>query len=130
MPFDPWIGVDFDGTLASYGELGTSAMGTPIPLMVERVKRWLAAGQAVRIMTARASATNQNRRQDIERIHMWCHKHLGCILPVTAEKDFGMIALWDDRAVAVEPNFGLALSESDTDPLSIEEELDMTWVGK
>jgi len=59
-----WIGVDLDGTLAIYTELTPLLkIGEPIPPMVDRVKRWIAEGHEVRIMTARmpfpiAGATN------------------------------------------------------------------------
>ena len=48
-----WIGVDLDGTLAEYHGWNDGKIGEPIQLMVERVKRWLAEGKSVRIMTAR-----------------------------------------------------------------------------
>jgi len=52
-----WIGVDLDGTLAfDEGWKGHQHIGPPIPLMLERVKRWLAMDIEVRIFTARASA--------------------------------------------------------------------------
>ena len=38
-----WVGVDLDGTLATYDEWrGIEHVGEPIAPMVERVKRWLA----------------------------------------------------------------------------------------
>ena len=49
-----WIGVDLDGTLAEYHGWNGS-IGKPIAPMVDRVKRWLAEGVEVRIMTARVS---------------------------------------------------------------------------
>ena len=33
-------------------------------------------------------------------------KHIGQELEVTCTKDFGMIELWDDRAIRVEKNTG------------------------
>lgn len=43
-----------DGTLAVYDEWrGAHHIGEPIPLMVARVKDWLAAGKVVKIFTAR-----------------------------------------------------------------------------
>lgn len=42
-------------------------------------------------------------RAHIER---WCLEHIGIVLPVTNVKDYGMIELWDDRAVQVIPNTG------------------------
>jgi hypothetical protein len=115
-----WIGVDLDGTLAHYDSWrGVEHVGEPIGPMVERVKRWLAAGLDVRIFTARVDGgtvalsmgdKNGEAHRDVERvvqhIHEWCDRHIGQRLPVTCKKDYGMIELWDDRAVQVEPNTG------------------------
>src|SRR5690242_5094505 len=98
-----WIGVDLDGTLATYGGWkGPGHIGEPIPVMVERVKNWLAAGQEVRIFTARAAASNMVNEsgdadnkafadQQITLIGDWCELHIGQRLAVTATKDFAMI---------------------------------------
>lgn len=128
-PVSGWYGVDFDGTLANYEswETNGTGLGTPIPLMLERVRRWLAQGIEVRIFTARAASNSRNREKDIERIGNWTEMYLGKRLRVTAEKDFNMIALWDDRAVAVEANSGEALHDHHTDPLTAEEELVLAW---
>jgi len=41
-----WIGVDLDGTLAEYGDwIGIEHIGKPIPLMIARVKSWIAEGK-------------------------------------------------------------------------------------
>lgn len=108
-----WIGVDLDHTLAKYesGMAGTGQVGEPIPLMVERVKARLSEGWEVRIMTARVNRMpgwdHEAARKSIEE---WCEEHLGQKLRVTNEKDFEMICLYDDRAVAVEPDTGRLLS--------------------
>lgn len=119
-----WVGVDFDRTLAEYVNWETNGrnLGKPIAPMVERVKRWIASGQPVKIFTARAATNSRNRAEDIALIRQWCSEHIGAALPVTAEKDFNCIAIWDDRSVAVVPNIGIALHEADEDPLSMEEE--------
>ena len=97
-----WIGVDLDGTLAEYyGWKGPGDIGKPIEVMVLRVLRWLAKGKVVKIFTARAFLPSQ-----IPPVKAWCKEHLGCELPVTCVKDFGMYELWDDRAVQVIPNTG------------------------
>jgi hypothetical protein len=97
-----WIGVDLDGTLAIYGSWkGHEHIGEPIELMVERVKYWLAQGQEVRIVTARAGVALA-----VPAIKAWCEKHIGQELAVTDRKDFEMVELWDDRAVRVEHNTG------------------------
>lgn len=117
----PWIGVDLDGTLAHYGKfIGPTHIGEPIPLMVERVKAWLKSGVQVKIMTARvyAPALTDNvsedefnrRNRDARRARMaieeWCALHIGHTLEVTCTKDYGMLELYDDRAVQVEKNTG------------------------
>lgn len=104
-----WIAVDLDGTLAQYDSWkGPVHIGEPVPQMLERVKWWLAQGFDVRIFTARVCMDGTGEgiivRQAIEG---WCQKHLGRVIPVTNVKDFGMVELWDDRAVQVIPNTGL-----------------------
>lgn len=116
MSTSGWIGVDLDGTLAEYhGWNGCDQIGAPIPLMVERVKNWLAGGVDVRIFTARAHSwmaeNDEAKRQALYEeiivpIRLWCDKVFGQPLPVTCVKDFGMIELWDDRAFGVECNTG------------------------
>lgn len=122
MSNNKWIGVDFDGTLAYYDRWQGTKLGEPVPLMVRRIKRWLAEGVEVRIMTARVSSRNQAMRlengEDMweaeshrKAIEDWCELHLGQRLQVTAEKDFLMGELWDDRAVTVGYNTGLCLTK-------------------
>lgn len=104
-----WIGVDLDGTLAEYGEWkGPEHIGEPVPAMAFRVRNWLADDRDVRIFTARASGNRQSLEleQTIRHINEWCVKHFGKELPVTCQKDYGMVELWDDRCVQVEPNTG------------------------
>lgn len=101
-----WIGVDLDGTLA-YHETGNQNMnfiGAPIPAMVDRVKGWLAEGKEVRIFTARVAEDFSGTI--IQRIQAWCLENIGAVLPVTNQKDYSMVELWDDRAVQVIPNTG------------------------
>lgn len=105
----PWIGVDLDGTLAKYETWGgPEQIGEPVPLMVERVKQWLWRGIHVKIMTARASYPNPIGRAAIEE---WCEKHIGQVLEITCSKDLAMVALYDDRAIQVEPNTGKLVGE-------------------
>lgn len=113
-----WIGVDFDGTLAVYdGWKGPGELGEPVPEMVERVRRWLAEGRDVRVFTARVY-TDGSPARSVEAtfarhaIADWCNKHLGKVLPITCTKDYGMIELYDDRAVSVEANTGRLLAPS------------------
>jgi hypothetical protein len=105
-----YIAVDLDGTLAHYnsGEFKELVIGAPIPKMVDRVKKWLAEGKEVRIFTARVSH-EEEREEIIRAIEEWCEKHIGQKLAVTNIKDYGMIELWDDRAIQVIPNKGITL---------------------
>lgn len=115
--FNGWIGVDLDGTLAYYdGWKGPNHIGEPVPLMLNRVKRMLADGKDVRIFTARVYGLRQDDiglapRNDalISKLAImnWCEKHLGKVLPITCTKDYGMIQLFDDRAVQIVPNTGI-----------------------
>lgn len=104
-----WIGVDLDGTLAQYDTWrGIEHVGEPVPAMLERVKRWLTEGKEVRIFTARVNPNQEKRSLDRVRhwIEVWCIQHIGQKLPITCEKDYGMVELWDDRCVQVECNTG------------------------
>lgn len=96
-----WIGVDFDGTLAVYAG-DDPRISPPVMPMVERVLGFLKDGYEVRIMTARAVCPKQT-----EGVQDWCLQHLGVKLPVTDRKDFGMIALYDDRAFGVIKDTGI-----------------------
>lgn len=106
-----WIGVDLDGTLAYYDEWrGVTHIGAPIPVMVERVKRWLVEGKDVRIFTARVSGFDEETAY--ETIRAWCRVVFGKELLITCTKDYRMIALYDDRCIQVEPNTGRLIGES------------------
>jgi hypothetical protein len=97
-----WIGVDLDGTLAFYDIWrGLEHIGPPVPLMVGRVKEWLSNGITVKIFTARASVP-----ECTPHIQAWCKEHIGVVLEITNVKDFGMIALYDDRAYRIIENTG------------------------
>jgi hypothetical protein len=110
-----WIGVDLDGTLAEYGGWkGEDHIGEPVPAMAARVRLWLAEGREVRVFTARVfdgyTVVGNRARKSADDIRSiiqdWTYRHFGVRLPVTCTKDYGMIELWDDRAVQIEPNTG------------------------
>ena len=106
-----WIGVDLDGTLAECdGWENSNHIGKPVPLMLDRVKRWIAEDINVKIFTARVSSKNPNKDEEYKIIKDWCKKYVGVELDITAEKDFYMFELWDDRCVPVEINTGLIMS--------------------
>jgi hypothetical protein len=105
MSTQGWIGVDLDGTLAHYdGWKGHTHIGAPIPAMVDRVKGWIAEGQKVKIFTARVAATGNELNEVKSYVAAWCSEHIGAVLEITNVKDYGMIQLWDDRAIQVESN--------------------------
>lgn len=108
-----WIGVDLDGTLAVYdGWKGPSHIGPAVPVMLERVKGWLDQGYEVRIFTARVSCDEPERTLVIDAIEDWLGRQHLPRLAITNVKDFGMMELWDDRAVQVEPNTGRPIGQS------------------
>jgi len=117
-----WVGVDLDGTLAHWDEASsaTGEIGPPIPRMVNRVIGWLKSGRDVRIVTARVGPLGrenvpmddpwhpENQRAKIEA---WCLQHFRQVLPLTCQKDYLMLELWDDRCVQVVPNTGMTVLE-------------------
>lgn len=99
-----YVGFDLDGTLACYDcWRGEDHIGDPIPAMCEKYRQWREAGFECRIITARAHG---NDRPQIELIQDWAEKHLGERPPVQDFKSYGLICLYDDRAIRVEPNTG------------------------
>lgn len=103
-----WIGVDFDGTLAYYDRWrGDDHLGKPVDLMVRRVKQLLDKGIIVKVFTARVTeGPGRNPEKSRRLIGDWTLKHIGKRLEVTNVKDWGMIQLFDDRAVQVVANTG------------------------
>jgi len=124
---EPWIGVDFDGTLAYYdGWEGPQSFGKAIPIMLNRVKVWIAEGRSVKILTARVGYSSimddpnvkagRDNYQDLRQmitfsLQDWCEENGLPRLDVTAEKDYLMTEFWDDRATQVVPNKGFSVME-------------------
>ncbi len=111
-----WIGVDLDGTLATYsGWQGSDHIGEPVPEMVRRVREMLHHGFTVKILTARVCKASCPDAASFERIctliQDWLEREAKLPrLVVTAEKDYAMIELWDDRCFRVETNTGRLLT--------------------
>jgi hypothetical protein len=108
MSQTPWVGVDFDGTLATWDcpwIEDPSATGDPIPEMVDRVKQWLRDGIDVRIFTARCDRYHPTgmltEAQVKQPIEAWCLRVFGRVLPITNQKDYWCRAIYDDRAYHV-----------------------------
>ncbi len=115
-----WIGVDLDGTLASYdGSHGIEIIGKPIEPMLQRIQQWLDAGVDVRIFTARAS--NPDLAAPVQD---WLIELGLPALPVTNRKDFDLIQLWDDRVIQMEANTGAVLTPKEHITLEV-----TGWVG-
>ena len=104
--------VDFDKTLTVYhgGNRQPGVIGAPIEPMVQRVKDWLAAGETVKIFTARVTPSNPNAGRERMAIKRWCKETFGRDLEITAIKEPDFHDIWDDRAVSVEPNTGRVLT--------------------
>ena len=99
----PWVGVDLDGTLAEATPWqGMTHIGPPVPLMLRRVRLWLEKGMRVKIVTARAGDP-----EGLAATQAWLKTHGLPELEVTDKKDFGMIELWDDRAIQVVQKTGI-----------------------
>ena len=99
----PWVGVDLDGTLAEATPWrGMSHIGPAVPLMLRRVKLWLEKGVRVKVVTARAGDP-----EGLAATQAWLKAQGLPDLEVTDRKDFGMIELWDDRAIQVVQNTGM-----------------------
>jgi hypothetical protein len=105
-----WIGFDLDGTLAQYGGWkGPGFVGEPIWPMIAIARQVMNEGYENKIFTARACSKNPDREMEISAIKNWCLNFLGMTPEVTAEKDYEMLALFDDRALSVEFNSGRVL---------------------
>jgi len=103
---DTYIAVDLDGTLAEYDpKRSMTEIGPAVPAMLRRVKIWLDMGIEVRIMTARACYPPY-----IPAIEKWLEDNGIPGLKVTNEKTFGMLQLWDDRAIQVIENTGIPVT--------------------
>lgn len=104
------VDFDLDGTLAYYDEFrGPEHIGTPIWPAVTAARRLISDGTPVKIMTARVSSSSPVIETSYRVITAWCERYLGRVVPIVAEKDLEMTALWDDRAVQVVPNTGVPI---------------------
>jgi hypothetical protein len=126
----PWIGVDFDGTLAEHPQPPYEAerVGRPVPMMVNKVNSWLAEGLKVKILTARVGSRVEPEREAKAReaITAFCVEHFGEPLEITSEKDYDMVVLWDDLAVGVVQDTGIShveamarYAEIEVDPVDV-----------
>jgi len=97
-----WIAVDLDGTLARYdGWKGSTHIGSPVPAMVARLRRWVGHGKKVKIFTARA-----DDEKSVNAIKKWLKDNELPDLEITNIKDKDCVKFYDDRAVHVKKNTG------------------------
>ena len=96
----PWVGFDFDGTLAKEYTF------EPIKPMVDRLRTYLRNGTECRILTARG-----NDPDGINLVKTWLREQGFPDLQVTSKKDYQMIVLYDDRARQVIQNEGTVVGE-------------------
>ena len=103
-----WIGVDLDGTLASYERRASyGRIGEPVPAMLELVQKMINNGMRVKIFTARADDPKQ-----LPIIQKWLKNNGLPELEITNVKDYGMLRLYDDRCVQVEHNTGRLIMDN------------------
>ena len=101
-----WIGIDLDGTLATYQRWeGSDHFGDVLEPMKIRIQQWLDNQIEVRIFTARAS-----QEKNIAPLQAWLVEQGLGELAVTNTKDYDLLQIWDDRAVEVEANTGNILT--------------------
>ncbi len=98
----PWVGFDFDGTLA------VEHTFEPVKPMVDRLRKYLKQGTECRILTARG-----NDPAGINLVKTWLREQGLPNLQVTSKKDYQMIVLYDDRARQVIQNQGIVVGEED-----------------
>ena len=105
--------VDFDGTLATSPPRGHDPgfTGEPVWPIVLRVRRWLAQGRQIKIISARASQVSdtypaEDRESAIAAVRAWTLEHLGEELDVVNEKTHDTYCLLDNIAVSVEEDTG------------------------
>ena len=115
-----WYGFDLDATLAHYsGWKGEEHIGEIIPRMAAQLLRHIAEGHECRIVTARVSP-KLHTPADAQRIRLliqdYTEANFGIRLLVQADKDYDLIALYDDRCVQVQANTGRRLDGEDVPP--------------
>lgn len=96
-----WIGIDLDGTLATYKGGQGRAIGKPIQESLDLALSIMRSGTEVRIFTARASDASQ-----INEVRKWLISHGLGACKITNVKDFDCHLIIDDRAARMEWNAG------------------------
>jgi hypothetical protein len=104
------VAFDLDGTLAEYNGYVPHHVGAPVPVMVDKAKAHIVAGDEIRVLTARMSHGNPDATAAL--VQAWCQEHLGVSPVVTCVKSSDIGILYDDKARQVIPNTGLVVSDT------------------
>lgn len=77
--------------------------------MIAKVRELKSIGKQVKIFTHRVNSSLPEEEREAARllIEDWCEENIGYRLPVTSEKDEGLIEFYDDSAIQVESNRGI-----------------------
>lgn len=109
-----YIGVDFDGTMATYdGWKGATVLGKPVPEMVRRMQEAMRQGSQFWIFTARVNPAGHKYKDSLDAteafvaIAKWSMEVFGELLPITHEKNQLWQEIWDDRGRQVIENTGV-----------------------
>lgn len=113
-----WIGVDLDGTLATYQHGQYPNVGELITPMFHFCRYLQGKGYTLQVVTARVNPYVEGRvkaNDQIASINLWLQGYFEFPPAITYYKDRYMLALFDDRAYNVAFNQGLvALGYSPT----------------
>lgn len=108
------IALDLDKTLAYHESgWGIDKIGSPIPNMVDNVKKWLSKGYKVTIFSARMSYSGEKLEKQIELIKQFLNDAGLPNLPKTATKLPEFSHFIDDRAYHVDRNTGIISDKID-----------------
>jgi hypothetical protein len=113
------IGLDYDKTIAYQDEEHNSITDQDvIPILKEKVLKWIQAGHNVYLFTAKATDATM-----IKKLRKWLDSNgLEGIKQITNEKIPGTCYYVDDSSVKVEPNKGIIYE----DPISDD---DHEWIA-
>lgn len=104
---DPWVGFDFDGTLVTYPPKAGQEYGDDIPVALTQLRIIRNMGMKVKIVTARAGCPETAFYTHVIK---WLYDHGLSDVDITDRKDYGMLLLFDDRAITMKD--GAVLTDS------------------
>ncbi|WP_309400475.1 hypothetical protein [Cerasicoccus maritimus] len=104
-----WLGVGLDGVLSERSEAGLAGdIGPLVPDMKARVKDWVKYKRIkVKVLTPRAY-----NETGYAQVRAWLDANGLDYVECTHAKDLHMVEYWDDHAVQVMSNMGVAVGKS------------------